>query len=232
MQRRQFTAGALATGVVPLLAGPMALPGAAAAGLTETDAAAGIRAALLRAASATVSTLGRVDGFFGNERLRIGLPPALAQASDVLRRLGQGRRLDELVAGMNRAAEQAVPLARPLLEDAVRRMSVEDAVSLVRGSDTAATEFFAARTRQPLSRAFLPVVQPVTERLALARRHDELVERAARLGLAGGPPRRVHEHVTEGALDGVFKLLAEQERQLRADPAAAGSALLRRVFGR
>jgi hypothetical protein len=226
MRRRQFTAGVLlpagALGIVPLRAGA----------LTETDAAAGVRAALQRAAAAAVASLGRADGFLGNERVRIGLPPALERAGEVLRRLGQGRRVDELVVGMNRAAEQAVPLARPLLENAVRRISVEDAIGLVRGGDTAVTDFFVAKTRQPLAEAFAPAVRPVTERLQLARQHDELVERAARLGLTQGPPRRVHEHVTEGALDGVFRMLGEQEKQLRADPAAAGTALLRRVFGR
>jgi hypothetical protein len=223
MQRRQFTAVAL-------------LPGWAGAGdawaLTESDAAAGIRDALRRAAGSAVASLGRNDGFLGNAQVRIGLPPALERAGEVLRNLGQGKRVDELVTGMNRAAEQAVPRARPLLEDAVRRMSVEDAIGLVRGGDTAASDFFARKTRVPLSQAFLPVVQPVTERLALARRHDELVERAARLGLAQGQPRKVHEHVTDKALDGVFLLLAQAERELRADPLAAGSALLKRVFGR
>jgi hypothetical protein len=237
MERRQFTAGVFAglaaKAIVPGLTGALAVAAAPAApGLNEADAAAGVRAALQRAAAAAVATLGRTDGFLANERVRIGLPPALAQAGEVLRRLGQGQRLDELVVGMNRAAEQAVPLARPLLEQALRSMSVEDAIGLVRGGETAATDFFVAKTRQPLSAAFAPVVQTVTERLALARRHDDLVNRASRLGLTQGPPRRVHEHVTEGALDGLFQGLAEQERRLRADPAAAGSALLRRVFGR
>jgi hypothetical protein len=170
MQRRQFTAVAL-------------LPGWAGAGdawaLTESDAAAGIRDALRRAAGSAVASLGRNDGFLGNAQVRIGLPPALERAGD-----------------------------------------------------TAACDFFARKTRVPLSQAFLPVVQPVTERLALAWRHDELVERAARLGLAQGQPRKVHEHVTDKALDGVFLLLAQAERELRADPLAAGSALLKRVFGR
>lgn len=223
MQRRQFTAVAL----LPWWAGP-----GDAQALAESDAAAGIRDALRRAAGAAVTSLGRNDGFLGNAQVRIGLPPALERAGEVLRKLGQGKRVDELVTGMNRAAEQAVPLARPLLEDAVRRMSVEDAIGLVRGGDTAASDFFAAKTRAPLAKAFAPVVQPVTERLALARRHDELVDRAARLGLVQGPARKVHEHVTDKALDGVFLLLAQEERKLRADPLAAGSALLRRVFGR
>jgi hypothetical protein len=104
-------------------------------------------------------------------------------------------------------------------------MSVEDAIGLVRGGVTAASDFFAAKTRSP-------VVQPVTDLLSLARRHDELVEAAARLGLVQGQPRKVHEHLTDRALDGVFLLLAHEERKLRADPLAACSALLNRVFGR
>jgi hypothetical protein len=111
-------------------------------------------------------------------------------------------------------------------------MSVEDAIGLVRGGVTAASDFFAAKTRPPLTQAFSPVVQPVTDLLSLARRHDELVEAAARLGLVQGQPRKVHEHLTDRALDGVFLLLAHEERKLRADPLAACSALLNRVFGR
>jgi hypothetical protein len=221
MHRRQFTAGLLA----PTLVGPAA-PLGATTPLSEVDAAAGVRGALQRAAA------GRQDGFLGNPRVKIGLPPALEQAGEVLRKLGQGKKVDELVAGMNRAAEQAVPLAKPLVEDAIRRMSVKDAVALVRGSDTAVSDYFAAQTRDPLAAAFAPVVKPVTERLTLARRHDELTERAARLGLVKGEPRKVHEHVTDRALAGLFTMLAEEERKLRADPVAAGSALLRRVFGR
>ena len=227
MHRRQFTAGLLA----PAFVGSASWAGASGP-LNEADAAAGVRGALQRAAAAAVASLGRQDGFLGNPRVKIGLPPALEQAGEVMRKLGQGRKVDELVSGMNRAAEQAVPLARPLFENAIRRISVEDAIGLVRGGDTAVSDFFAAKTREPLTAAFGPVVKPVTDRLALARRHDELSERAARLGLVKGEPRRVHEHVTERAMQGLFTVLAEEERKLRADPVAAGTELLRRVFGR
>lgn len=231
MNRRQFTAAPLGLVLTPAL---WVLMAEQALALGETDAASGVRAALERAAGQAVGLLGRNDGFLGDARVRIALPPALERAGSTLRRLGQGRRVDELVTGMNRAAEQAVPLARPLLANAVRSMSVEDAVGLVRGgSDTAISDFFARKTREPLTTAFAPEVLQVTERLALARRHDDLVDRAARLGLVKpGEARRVHEHVTEKALDGLFLVVADEERKLRADPVAAGSALLRRVFAR
>lgn len=225
MERRQFTAALFGPG----LAG--CLPGSAWA-LAEADAAAAVREALKRAAGTAVGLLGKTDGFLANDKVRIGLPPALARAGEVMKKLGQGKRVDELVTGMNRAAEQAVPLARPLLEDAVRKMSVEDAIGLVRGSDSAVTDFFSRKTRQPLAAAFTPVVEPVTQRLALARQYDEVVGRASKLGLVQDAPKKVHQHVTEKALDGVFLMLAEEERKLRADPAAAATALLKRVFGR
>lgn len=231
MNRRQFTGAPLGLVLAPAL---WVLVAERALALGESDAASGVRAALERAAGQAVGLLGRSDGFLGDERVRIALPPALERAGKTLRRLGQGRRVDELVTGMNRAAEQAVPLARPLLASAVRSMSVEDAIGLVRGgSDTAISDFFARKTREPLTTAFTPEVQQVTERLALAKRHDDLVDRAARLGLVKPEEtRRVHEHVTDKALDGLFFMVAEEERKLRADPVGAGSALLRRVFGR
>jgi hypothetical protein len=186
MNRRQFTAAPLGLVLTPAL---WVLMAERALALGESDAASGVRAALERAAGQAVSLLGRSDGFLGDARVRIALPPALERAGSTLRRLGQGRRVDELVTGMNRAAEQAVPLARPLLANAVRSMSVEDAVGLVRGgSDTAISDFFARKTREPLTTAFTPEVQKVTEQLALAKRHDDLVDRAARW--AWSSPRR------------------------------------------
>ncbi len=227
MQRRQFTVATLAP--IGLMLGAPAVWA-----LTETEASTGVRAVLERAAGVAVSQLGRSDGFLGDARVRIGLPPALERAGDVMRRLGQGRRVDELVTGMNRAAEQAVPLARPMLLNAVRSMSVEDALQLVRGgNDTAISDFFSRKTREPLTTAFSPEVLKVTERLSLARRHDELVDRAAKTGLVRpGETKRVHEYVTDKSLDGLFMVLADEERKLRADPVAAGSAVLKRLFGR
>ncbi|MBX3599596.1 MAG: DUF4197 domain-containing protein [Rubrivivax sp.] len=226
MKRRQFTAALAA----PVLGGGLAgaLPAWA---LGESDAAAGVRAALERGALAAVALLGRTDGFLGNPQVRIPLPGALADAEKLLRATGQGRRLDELITAMNRAAEAAVPEAKALFVGAVKSISVEDALKIVRGGPTSVTELFAGKTRTPLGEKFLPIVTRATERVSLAQRYNTLAQRASGLGLLKGDAVSVQQHVTTRALDGLYLMIGEEERKIRANPAATGSALLRRVFG-
>ena len=151
MKRREFTA-ALSLPTLPTLA---FLPDTAHAGLSEGDAASGVRVALERGALAAVSLLGKTDGFLGNPQVRIPLPGFLQDASKVLRATGQGRKLDELVTAMNRAAEAAVPMAKPLFVSTVKAMSVQDALKVVRGGATSVTDYFAGKTRTPLAEKFL-----------------------------------------------------------------------------
>jgi hypothetical protein len=222
MNRRQFSAAALG----------LCLPGLAPAAPSEADAASGVRAALERGALAAVALLGRPDGFLGNPQVRITLPGALNDASRLLRAAGQGKRLDELITAMNRAAEAAVPAARQLFVDTVRSLSVEDALQLVRNrSSTAVTEFFAAKTRAPLSDRFLPIVAKATEKVELAERYNRVAGRAASMGLVRADQADVQQHVTTKTLDGLFFMIGEEEKKIRADPLKTGSAILRRVFG-
>jgi hypothetical protein len=230
MQRRQFTAALLASsGWVAFAAIPS---GATAQGLSERDAAAGVRAALERGALAAVSLLGRPDGFLGDPRVRIPLPGFLRDAQRLLRATGQQRRVDELVTAMNRAAEAAVPQARELLLQTVRQVSVGDALGMVRGGDTAVTDYFAGRTREPLARTFLPIVTQATEQVSLAERYNALASRAQSLRLVKPEQANLQQHVTDKALDGLFLMIGEEERKIRADPVQTGSDLLRRVFAR
>lgn len=221
MGRREFTVAVLGLGLL----------GQARTAPAEAEAATAVRAALQRGAQAAVGLLGRADGFWGNPQVRIGLPKGLAQPARLLRATGQGKRVDELVLAMNRAAEAALPQAQPLLVRAVKDMSVEDALDLVRGDSTAVTRFFAAKTRQPLSEAFLPVVMQATEKLSLAARYNALAGRAADLGLLKGEESSVQRYVTARALDGLYLVIGEEEKKLRANPLKAGSALLTKVFG-
>lgn len=224
MHRRRFCTRAVA------LAG-MAAAGHNAHALGETEAAGGIRAALERGASVAVQMLGRTDGFLANPKVRIDLPPTLREVAGMLRAFGQQRRLDELVTAMNRAAEQAVPEARLLLVNAVRAMSVEDALGILQGGDDAATRFFATKTRAPLGERFRPIVVRTTERVALAAKYNALAGRAANVGLLKREDADLPGYVTQRALDGLYLVIGEEERRIRSDPVGAGSELLRRVFG-
>lgn len=224
MYRRHFTTGA-AFGA--LLGGSPAW----AAGLSETDAAQGVRSALERGALAAISLLGRTDGFLGNPLVRIPLPGILDDAAKLLKMTGQQKRVDELVTAMNRAAEEAVPQARTLLVNTAKSISVDDAVSIVRGGDTSVTDFFARKTRAPLGEQFLPIVTRSTEKVALADKFNAVAGRAAKLGLLKGDDANIQRYVTGKALDGLYLMIGEEERKIRRDPVGTGSAILRKVFG-
>ena len=229
MQRRALARAFSALPAFLLLAPVLSRPAWAAP--TSMEATSGIRAALERGAASAVELLGRPDGFLGNPQVRIPLPPALEQVAGVLKLMGQQRRVDELLTAMNRAAEAAVPEAKALLLEAARSMSVQDALDIVRGGDTAVTEFFAGRTRQPLTQRFLPIVTRATEKVALAQSYNELVGRAGTLGLVRAEDANLERHVTAKAVDGLFFMIGEEERRIRRDPVGTGSAILRKVFG-
>jgi hypothetical protein len=228
MQRRKFTSAASAAAVLAVVGAPAR---ASLQSLTEGDAAAGIRTALERGAVAAVGLLGKTDGFLGNPSVRIELPGFLNDAARFLKAAGQQRRLDELVTAMNRAAEAAVPEAKTLLVNAVKSMSVEDGRRILTGGDDAATQFFAGKTREPLSVKFLPIVTRATQKVALADKYNAVAGRASSLGLLKKEDANVQRYVTTRALDGLYLMIGEEERKIRQDPIGTGSAILKRVFG-
>ncbi|MES2102160.1 MAG: DUF4197 domain-containing protein [Pseudomonadota bacterium] len=228
MQRRKFTSGVIsASGLWLLGAGPSAR----AAGITESDAALGVRAALERGAASAVALLGKSGGFLDNPKVRIPLPGFLNEAAKVLKYTGQQKRIDELVTAMNRAAEAAVPQAKVLLINAVKAMSVEDGKQILTGGDNAVTNFFAAKTRAPLSVTFLPIVTKATEKVALADKYNAVAGKASGLGLLQRDDANIQQYVTGKALDGLYLMIGEEERKIRKDPVGTGSAILKRVFG-
>jgi hypothetical protein len=199
--------------------------------LSQADAASGIRAALERGAVAAVGLLGRTDGFLGNPKVRIPLPRFLEDAAKLLRATGQGKRVDELEVSMNRAAELAVPEAKPVLVQAAKSLTADDAVRIVRGGDTSVTDYFAGKTRSPLSEKFLPIVTRATQRVSLADKYNALAGRATKLGFVKPEDANLQRFVTGKALDGLFLMIGEEERKIRQDPVGTGSAILRKVFG-
>jgi hypothetical protein len=223
MQRRQIVL-ATATGLAMT-------PLGAWAALNETDAASGVRTALQRGAEAALQSLGRTDGFLGNDKVRIPLPGYLESAAKLMRRFGQGKRVDQLETAMNRAAEAAVPKARTLLVNTIRDISVEDALRIVKGGDTAVTDFFARKTREPLNAQFLPIVTEATQQVDLAKKYNRVAGQATGLGLVKSEDANIEQYVTRKALDGLYLVIGEEEKKIRADPLGTGSAILRKVFG-
>jgi hypothetical protein len=231
MQRRQFTLALAALLLARTACGALLAGAADAFALDEGEAASGVRAALERGADSAVSLLGRPGGFLDNPQVRIPLPGALKSAASMLRMIGQQQRVDDLVNSMNRAAEQAVPAAKPLLLNAVHAMSVEDAVHIVRGGDTSVTDFFAAKTRAPLGEKFLPIVSAETRKVSLAEKYDAVASQGSKFGLVRPEDASVEKYVTRKALDGLFLMIGQEEKKIRADPVGTGSAILRAVFG-
>jgi hypothetical protein len=231
MKRRNFSSACLAVpGGLVLLAARHA-HALSLGDLSAGDAAGGVRAALEKGAAVAVGLLGRPDGFLGNPRVRIPLPGYLEEESKVLRMMGQGSRIDELVTAMNRAAEQAVPAAKELLIGAVRSMSVADAKGILTGGETSVTQFFAARTRAPLTERFLPLVTTATARVRLAEKYNQIAGKASGFGLVKKEDANIQRYVTGKSLDGLYVVIGDEERKIRQDPVGSGSAILQKVFG-
>lgn len=199
--------------------------------LTSADASQGLKAALEKGATVAVSLLGREDGFLGNPKVRIPLPGYLEDGAKMLRMIGQGGRIDELVTAMNRAAEQAVPAGKDLLVNAVRTMSVADAKGILTGGDTSVTQFFATKTRALLTERFLPVVTAATLKVKLAEKYNRIADKAAGFGLVKKEDANIQRYVTGKTLDGLYLIIGEEERKIRQDPVGSGSAILQKVFG-
>lgn len=218
-----------------MLLGVFAAAGSASAlsidQLTSSDASAGLKAALDQGVTSAVASLGKADGFWGNPKVRIPLPENLQRAKSALKLMGKGREIDELERAINRAAEEAVPQSKQLLTNAVKSMTVDDAKRILTGGDDSVTQFFKAKTAPQLTERFLPVVGKVTAKSGLAQQYNSLAGQAAQFGLVKADEATIERYVTQKALDGLYTMIGEEERKIRANPVAAGSDIVRRVFG-
>jgi len=226
IRRALIAAGALAV----LATGGQALAQSLAS-LSNKDAVAGLKDALVQSADKAVGQLGAADGFLGNAKVKIPLPDSIKRVESGLRMLGMGRQADELVVSMNRAAEMAVKEATPILVDSVKKMSVQDAKGILTGGDDAATQYFRRNTSDQLTQRFLPIVKKMTAKVQLAEQYNSLAGQAASLGLVKQEDANIDNYVTRKALDGLFLVISEQERAIRKDPVGAATGMAQKVFG-
>ena len=214
----------LLVSALPALAGGLA-------SLSSQEAGKGLKEALGQGVAQAVGKLSAVDGFLGDPEVRIPLPPALHKAEALLRDLGQGRYADELATTLNRAAEAAVAEAGPILLDGLRKMTLDDAKAILKGPEDSATQYFRKASGDAIVARFLPKVHAATVKVKLAEDYDRFAGPAAQFGLMDAQDANLDQYITRKAVDGLFLMVARQEKAIRADPLGQASKLLRKVFG-
>jgi hypothetical protein len=201
------------------------------ADLSPSDASGGLKDALSQGAKVAIQQLGKPGGFSNDPDVRIGLPGNLGKAASAMKMMGMGAQVEQLEASMNKAAEIAVPQAQVLLLDAVKKMTVADAKSILNGPDDAATAYLNKSSREQLRAKFLPIVKQATDQVGLAKQYNSFAGQAASFGAIDAKSAKIENYVTEEALDGLFTIIAEQEASIRDNPAAAATSLAKKVFG-
>jgi len=199
--------------------------------LSDERITSGLKEALRVGTDNAVHSTGQVDGYFGNEAIKILMPEKLRTLEKGLRAVGYDQEVDEFVLSMNRAAERAAPQAKAIFWDAILEMSFEDARQILSGGDTAATDYFRDKTSDRLVAAFTPVVQEATNEVGVTRQYNQLVGRARGIPFLKSEVLDINEYVVTKALDGLFYVLAQEEQKIRKDPAARVTELLKEVFG-
>ena len=192
----------------------------------------GLKEALSIGTENTANLTGSTDGFLKNEAIKILLPEKLQSMDKALRLAGFGPQVDEFVVSMNRAAEQAAPLAKPIFKDAVTNMNFDDAKKILNGGNTAATDYFKGKTRDQLATAFRPEVEKTMNQVGVTTQYKQLVGQYTTLPFVKGPAFDVDDYVVGKSLDGLFYTLAQEEQKIRTNPAARVTDLLKEVFGK
>ena len=240
---RHWCGGLVVAAVLFVMAGPAGAQwdkllkglggqGSAGAGLSDAKIGAGLKEALQVATEKTVSLTGKTDGYFANQAIKILMPEKLRSFETGLRAVGYGGQIDELVLGMNRAAERAAPQAKQIFFDAIGDMSFDDARKLLNGGDTAATEYFRGKTTPRLTTAFRPVVEQSMSQVGVSRQYKDLVGRFDSIPFAKSQAFDLDGYVVDRGLGGLFTVLGEQEKQIRTNPTARATDLLKEVFKR
>jgi len=201
------------------------------ASLTEGDIASGLKEALVIGTQNAVANVGREGGYFDNPRIRIPLPGPLEKSEKLLRLAGYGPQVDAFSQSMNRAAEAAAPQAKEIFWQAIREMSIDDARQILGGGETAATDYFKAKTGGKLEEIFTPIVHDSLATVGATRYFQDLDAKLQTLPFAGSLGLDLDGYVTDGALDGLFYVLGQEERKIRENPAARTTELLKKVFG-
>ena len=200
--------------------------------LSESEIADGLRAALGKGVRNAVSELGREGGFLANTAVKIPVPEHLKLVESGLRKIGKGEIADQFLTSMNRAAERAVPEAAEVFAGAISNMTISDARGILDGGETAATDYLRSTSNDELKGRFAPLVDAAVREAGATKYYQAMLDKAGPVAsLIDSDKLDLSNYVTDGALDGLYKILGNEEQKIRADPAARTSDLLKKVFG-
>lgn len=201
--------------------------------IPTADISSGLKDALFQGVRNAVDELGRENGFLDDARVKIPLPKTLQKIEKPLRLAGQGERVDEFVEAMNRAAERAVPEAADIFVDSIKQMTFSDARNILfSNQDDAATQFFRRTSENKLREKFRPIVEDFTEQVGVTQKYKQMIGRYGFIGqVVGQDATDLDGYVTQKAMDGLFLLVADEERKIRRDPVGRTTSILRKVFG-
>lgn len=201
-------------------------------GLDEGTVIKGLKEALATGTDRAVKSVARTDGYYGNQAIRILMPEKIRTVADVLSKIGYDKQVDEFVLSMNRAAEKAAPKAVDYFTAALKDMSFEDAGKILNGGDTAATEYFKRKTGDQIFSAFKPIVSSSMNEVGTSRSYKELIQKYEDVPFVPTAELDLDKYVTTKSVDGLFQMLGEEEKKIRTNPAARGTELLKKVFGK
>jgi RNA binding exosome subunit len=199
--------------------------------LDESTIVSGLKEALSLGTANAVSSVAKVDGYLGNEAIRILMPEKIRKVADTLKKFGMQRQVDEFVLSMNRAAEHAAPQAKSYFVEAIKEMTFEDAQKILKGDDTAATDYFKAKMHDKLYAAFEPSVSESMNEVGVTRSYKAMMDKYTAIPFMKAESLDLDHYVTEKSLDGLFYMVGEEEKKIRTDPAARVTDVLRKVFG-
>ncbi len=203
-----------------------------AGSLTNSDVVGGLKEALQKATQYAVTNLGADNGFLNNQRVRIPMPGSLQKVESTLRSLGASKYADEFVETMNHAAEKAIVKAAPIFTKAVSEMSFEDGMKILKGPDNAATEYFRSKTENNLSQQMLPITKQMTDSSGVTSSYKTMIDKLGfAKSLVGENNVDLDQYVTQKAVDGLFVMVAEEEKNIRKNPVEQTTNLLKKVFG-
>ena len=198
----------------------------------DSTIASGLKEALSIGTEKAVNNVSRVDGYFGNQMIKILMPGKIQKVADVLRHAGYQKEVDDFVLSMNRAAEKAAPKAMSFFVDAIKEMTFDDARGILNGGDTSATEFFKRKTHDKIYAAFKPIVSSSMDEVGVTRSYKEMMGKYESIPFMSKESVDLDHYVTNKALDGLFYMVGQEEKKIRTDPAARVTDLLKSVFGK